>query len=298
MFRFPELDALVTHPDARATYPLRYEDIAQDGRPKLLAMPPAIGAACFRALWSEHPINVTLAPRGVLPILTGFVIETFEGPISVRDPLEAEGSYQLAHDVDSEGKVARLFLNMAAKVYGKRGRTHGKQPPGAGERMMVGRVFSEHVFTRPFAPAAERKVLRFDVPGQPAVPPERYCWTDARQLLSVPAGAEALDVLSPDPEPVVFGLVHTDSNQHVNSLVYPSLFEQAAVRRAVLLGVNPVGLGGFVEVAYRRPCFAGDVMRLHLQLLRQNGQLSAVGYLAPEGVGVERAHCTLRMAFS
>jgi len=296
MFRFPTIAEVPPSQCARGEYAMRYEDIAQTGYMKLTALQPAVGAACFRPLWRNHPINVRLAPKGVLAILTGISIERLDGPVPLGDLLEAHGSYQLAHDVDAAGQVSRLFLNMHATIWGRRGLTHGKQPPGAGERIQVGRLFTEHVFTRPFSPPGERKVLSFDVPGEPAVPSERYRWTDAIDLLKLPADAEVLCPLTREPSSIAFGLVHTDSNQHVNSLVYPNLFEQAVVRRATELGLKDLPLATLMEVAYRKPCFAGDVVDMHIQLFRSEGQLGAVGYIAPIGVGPERASCTLRVA--
>lgn len=296
MFRFPEVPEVPPTQRAHGEYGLRYEDIAQTGYLKLTALPPAIGAACFRPLWRDHPINVHLGPRGVLPILTGISIERLDGPVPIGDLLPVDGSYQLAHDVDASGNVSRLFLNMHATIWGRRGLTHGKQPPGAGESIQVGRVFAEHVFTRPFGPPSERKVLSFDVPGEAAVPSARYRWVDAIELLTLPSNAEPLCALSPEPAPIAFGLVHTDANQHVNSLVYPSLFEQAVVRRATEVGLKDLPLASLVEVAYRRPCFAGDVMDLHLQLFRSENQIGAIGSLTPVGAGPERASCTLRLA--
>jgi hypothetical protein len=296
MFRFPRVSQVPAGQRGHGEYGLRYEDIAQNGDLKLTALQPAIGAACFRPLWRTHPINVQLGPKGVLPILTGITIERTDGPVSLIENLQAEGSYQLAHDVDAAGNVSRLFLNLHATISGQRGLTHGPQPPGAGERIQVGRVFAEHAFTRPFAPAGERKVLSFDVPGEEAVPSARHRWVNAVDLLSQPPGAEALCPLSPEPSTIAFGLVHTDSNQHVNSLVYPSLFEQAVVRRATELGLKDLPLTRLVDVAYRKPCFAGDVVQLHLQLLRSGDEIGAVGYLAPVGVGPERANCTMRLS--
>lgn len=299
MFEVPALSELPTTQRARGQYALRYEDIAQDGHVKLTALPPAIGVACFRPLWLSHPINRELAarigPEQVLPILTGITIESLEGPIPVGELLDAEGGYALAHGVDGAGAVDRLFLNMSVEVRGPRGFTHGKQPAGAGEKIPVGRAFAEHVFTRPFAPREARKVLRFDVEGQPSVPADQYRWKNAMELLTLPEHAEALGPLSPEAMPTVFGLVHTDSNQHVNSLAYPALFEQAVVRRASELGVSTTGLARVVEVAYRKPCFAGDVMSLHVQLCRVGGVFHATGFFAPAGLGPERAHCTLRL---
>ena len=76
-------------------------------------------------------------------------------------------------------------------------------------------------------------------------------------------GADALDRASPDETLIVFGLVHTDSNQHVNSLVYMRLFEEAVLRRFAALGLPEPVLARRLEIAYRKPCFAGDRMHVH-----------------------------------
>ena len=68
----------------------------------------------------------------------------------------------------------------------------------------------------------------------PEVPPVRWPWQAPATLLDLPAGATALDgALTPDDTATVFGLDHTDSNQHVNSLVYPRLLVEATLRRLV-----------------------------------------------------------------
>lgn len=293
MFRHLELETLPAAQRTRGQYAMRYEDVAQDGTIKLTALAPAFGPACYRALWRPHPVNERMSPQGVLAILTGMRLEVLGGPIAVTEALSAEGGFTLAHERDAAGDVSRIFLNLQVNVSGARGVTHGKQPPGAGEPIAVGRAFAEHVFTRPFGPPEQRKVLVLEGPEGTFVPPERYAWPDASRLLSVgPSDRVLTDVLS---ESFTFGLIHTDANQHVNSLVYPSVFEQTVVRHAVALGIKDVGLGRTIDIAYRRPCFAGDVMALHVQLLRSDNALTATGYFAKPGQGPERAHCTLRL---
>src|SRR5262245_58386931 len=165
-----DVPAFPTPPDvpdeqrAAGQVPLRYEDVSQDGRVKLLALPHTIGAIVWQN--ALRPSAVQRAQHsGIVPILTRFVMEGGGGPVSVRKPLDAAGRYQLAHTVDAAGAVNRLILNIWVDVHAPIGRTHGPHPPHAGEEVRVGRAFAEHVFTRPFGPPPLRKVLRFDFEG-------------------------------------------------------------------------------------------------------------------------------------
>jgi acyl-CoA thioesterase FadM len=108
-----------------------------------------------------------------------------------------------------------------------------------------------------------------------------------------------------DPTPIAFGLAHTDSNQHVNSLVYPRLFEDAALRRFAALGKGkPAVLSRHVEAAFRKPCFAGETYAVALQAFTLDGKLGAVGSFvstddarSAETLARARPHCFVRMVF-
>ena len=274
----------------------RYEDVTQDGRLTISGIPHFTGPTVWGHLLAHHPL-IAATQVGVLPIITRMLIEGGGGPISVGKPITSEGGYQLSHSVDEHGQVARLHLVTWTSLTAPRARTHGPHPDGAGEPLYVGRVISENVFTRPFAPAGQRKVTRFDVPGVAAVPPARHHYRPAEDLLALPEGATWLeDALAPDEAPVVFGLAHTDSNQHVNSLVYPRLFEEVALRRVARLGLAANLLARRVETAYRKPCFAGDRMRFWLRAFSAGGQPGAVGILVPDDAGAAaRPHAFVRV---
>src|SRR4051794_29637434 len=231
------LDWYPTGPDvgegerARGQSPLRYEDISQDGRLMLLALPHAIGSVVWQQLL-RHSAVTAVGRSGIVPILTRFVIEGGDGPFSVRHPLDADGRYQLSHTRGEDGDVKQILLNIWMDATAPLGRTHGPPPPRAGEPAFAGRVFAEHVFTRLFAAPQDRKVLRLDVDGLPAVPDARWTWRVPEATLALPPDARVLDEkLLPDDQAIVFGLTHTDANQHVNSLVYPRLFQDALLRR-------------------------------------------------------------------
>jgi hypothetical protein len=297
MFDFPEDQDVPADQRGRATLPIRYEDVTQDGRVHVLSIPHATGPAVWQAVLAKHPVARVAQRRGIVPVLTRLVIEGGARPISVRRPLEVEGHYRLAHTVSEQGLVNRLILTTSAVAFGLVGRTHGPPPSDGGERVQVGRVFGENVFTRPFAPPEQRKVVRFDLEGVPAVPEGRYTWRAPEELLQIPADAEALDdEPRDDAAPIAFGLSHTDSNQHVNSLVYPRLFEEAALRRFADLGCRTNVLARHVEVAYRKPVFAGDRMRIQIRAFRCQGRLAAAGTFVPLTGG--RPHCCLRILFA
>ncbi|WP_438017320.1 hypothetical protein WMF18_42245 [Sorangium sp. So ce315] len=306
MHDFPDEPHVPEQQQGTAVMHLRFEDVSQNGRVMLDALPHGLGPALWAKLIAASPIEALMSSQGVIPILTRLIIEGGEGPIAAREPLRLRGSYQLAHTEDASAEVNRLILAMWLSASARRSRTYGPPPPGAGEPIQVGRVFAEHVFTRPFAEAGARKVLRFESPDLPAVPPERYAWRSPEALMSLPEGAEPFDA-EPilDPIPVAFGLDHTDANQHVNSLVYPRLFAEAALRRLAAQGHDTAVLARRVEIAYRKPCFAGTRARIVLRTFAMGNALGALGAFVPDppqdaaaAAPEARATCYVRTVFA
>jgi acyl-CoA thioesterase FadM len=96
---------------------------------------------------------------------------------------------------------------------------------------------------------------------------------------------------------MALGVMHTDSNQHVNSLVYPRLFEEAALRRFAVLGKSTTVLARSIDIAYRRPSFAGDTLRIFVRAFEN----AAIGYFFgtnddPSDVKKARAFVQMRFA--
>jgi hypothetical protein len=285
---------------ARGHVGMRYEDIAQDGSLKIGGMPHAIGMVCFRDLWLPTQLHRELRPQGIVPILSRMVMQSTGRPIAVRNHVEAEGSCRVGHARDAAGAVSRLVVEMHAELFAPAGRTYDPQPPNAGERLHVGRVYAEHVITRPFGPPAQRKVLSLPLSTGEYVPETQLPAHDAQSTLALPAEGEWLDpALALDAAPLAFGVTHTDSNQHVNSLVYPQLFEDAALRRLIDLGedIKPL-LVDHIDISFRKPCFAGERMYLWLRAFRWQGKLGTVGYLGPRDCPPERAHCLCALTFA
>jgi hypothetical protein len=80
--------------------------------------------------------------------------------------------------------------------------------------------------------------------------------------------------------------MHTDANQHVNSLVYPRVFEDAVVRR--LLTQPQIGiaepqtlLSRALEIRYRKPFFASNRARIGMSLEPGPAGVLAVGSFTP-----------------
>ena len=275
---------------ATARVHLRYEDVCQDGRLLLEVLPNALGSAVWAAQLAKDSVAKTCMEQGVIPILTRFVIEGTPGPFGVMTPLGVVGRFALAQGDD------RVFLNMWADLSGPIARTYPPQPENAGTIAPAGRIFGEHVFTRLFAPPGERRVKKLDVPGVPD-PLPAYAARSLPSMLEIPDGVRALDDLAPDDSPITFGLVHTDSNHHVNSLVYIRLFEEAALRRFAKLGKTAPLLARRLEIAYRKPCFAGDRVRVHVRAVEVDGHLGALALLAKEGADPSSAHVVARLTF-
>ncbi|MEZ4256135.1 MAG: hypothetical protein R3A78_10585 [Polyangiales bacterium] len=297
----PSLDGFPAERTARASVELRYEDIAEDGRIKAECLPHAMGVVCWRKLVGELPATAILRREAILPILSRLVIVGGGGPLSVRDSVDAHGAYDVRQAVDEVGRRDKLVLNLQATIFGVRGRTHGPPPDGAGETMEIGRVFAEHVFTRPFAPPESRKVATLPA-GVHDGPLEEYAWPSNESLLRVPTGASPIDGDAlPAALTHTFGLRHTDSNQHVNSLVYPSLLEEAVLRRLADVGRSTRVLMTAVELRYRKPCFVGDAVRWHLALHAEGPRVLATATLLPAdaaaGNPAEKPYCYARATF-
>ncbi|MDF2693470.1 MAG: hypothetical protein K0S65_1853 [Labilithrix sp.] len=283
----PLLPARGFEATATAELRARYEDIAQDGRVQLTTLMPGLGAV-WRALGSSEKIDAFRA-QGILPILRRIVIAGEDGPFSVHAPLHFSGTWRLAREDGGD----RIFLDMWLEAFAPIGSTLGPPPPRDAERVLVGRAYAEHVVTRPFAPPAERKVTRLDLPGIPSVPEDLHSFEDAEDL-------SAGHALEPAGEHV-FGMMHTDSNQHVNSLVYPRLFEEAVVRTIASRSDIPDPsrqLTRAVELRYRKPFFTGDRAGLALRVepapASAQRRVVAVGAFSPAGgAAAPKPSCTV-----
>jgi hypothetical protein len=289
---------VVTHPDtARAPFELRYDDVTQHGHIKHSALPLVLGRVCFGELWARHPLFATRKQR-ISTVLSRLVLDAEPIAVSLRAAAEGHGRIELAHERADDGTVRALFLNAHGEMWCVPSRRNPAHAHGHGPRVLVGRAYGEHVFTRPLAAAHERKVLKFDLAGQPSVPGAPYRREPVAMTARLPANAEPLDrAFTPDAAPWVFGLMHTDHNHHVNSLVYVRACEEAALRRCALHDEN-LGLhAARLELNYRKPCFAGESLVCMLQSYLVSGQPGVIGYLGPAGCAPERAHVSFRLQF-
>ena len=302
--RFPAPPDVPPSQRGATSVPLRYEDVTQDGRLQLDALAPALGDVVWRQLLAAHPAAGPMREQGIVPILSRLVMEGGKGPHSTDHPMQASGLYDFAHVLGTDGGVERLVVNMWVEGRLPVGHNFFPPPEGAGSLIPVGRLFAEHVLTRLFAEPSERKVTKLSLPGIAEVPGRPVPAVTPASLLALPDGATALEPgLSPDAVLLVFGLAHTDSNQHVNSLVYPRLFEEAALRRLAGLGKLPAPvLARFTEAAFRKPCFAGQQVAVVLQAFELGGRLGVLGALVPPEqsrtpAAALKPYCTLRMLF-
>ena len=259
---------------------VRYEDVVQDGRFAARPMTHAIGAALWRDALARHPLVKVMEPTGIVPVLSRLVASAGGGPIGVRSEVSCEGVFDLARAVDDTGK-ARFYVDMWARATGSRDRTWGPVE-GKGEPVPLGEVYAEHTMTRLFAAPSERVVseLPAELHGLVRVTERAHSAPLAR--VALPAGASWIDDgWSIDPCPIVFGLGHTDSNQHVNSLVYPLLLEEAALRRLDALGMKTDRFAGGLDIGFRKPCFAGERVRIVVRAYRRGEAIGVAGAFVP-----------------
>ncbi|HTJ43338.1 MAG TPA: hotdog domain-containing protein [Kofleriaceae bacterium] len=290
-FPSPPLPELPDDHVATASFELRYEDLAQDGRMMMTALPPALGWTVWRQLLAKHPARGAAENRGIVSILTRLTVDGTDATIRVDRPVEATGAYQIARQAESG---ERLFMNMWVEVRGAQGRM--VPPQGPGPNIVAGRLFAEHTFTRLFAPPDKRRVSPSDVRGVDDEPIADYAFPGADTAMQLPDGATALDdAYVPDEAEICFGLDHTDSNQHVNSLVYPRLFAEAALRRFATHKRKRDVLVRHLDIAYRKPSFAGDRVRVHVRAFTLGDRAGVAGWLAADGEAKPR--CAARILF-
>lgn len=247
---------------------LRYPDIVQDGRLVLTALPEVLGQLVWPSVRAQVQVE-DFVSAGAVPILARMVLSGGGGPLPVYRPLEALGAFQLAHVAGPQGPE-RILLNMWGELHGESGWTWGQ--PVEPHAVHAGRVFAEHVFTRLFAPKGERRVHKLEVPGWPEVPP--LAWP-ARPAHALAAPADAR-VLATVEERFVFGLAHTDPNMHVNSMVYPRVFEEVALQAARPIGANEL-FARDAELLWQKPFFAGEEALIRLTLFEHGGRIGAAG---------------------
>jgi hypothetical protein len=260
----------------------RYEDVTMDARLIPLAAPAGL-AGLWRDLLVQDANHRATLERGVIPILTRLTVHTTDNQIRVDRPAECHNGYQLARGDD------RLYMNVWCELRGTAGRL-GKSTTG--EQVIAGTVFAEHTYTRPLAPRDQRKVTEL---ANGLVPSTAYAAPPPASAGEAPDGATYLDELAPDAADYVFTLDQSDSNQHVNSLVYVRLFIEAVNRRLVDRGKPLRTRATAFDVAYRKPCFPGDRVRAQLRLY-QNGEGDGLG-AAGQIVGSDgKVRCFVRIA--
>lgn len=266
MQEYPKEPELPENDAGEETAALRYDDVMQDGRVRLDAVWRPVG----RLIWSRPEPSRVLAKLGdgVGTVLARAVFEATEVRVPARAPVRTRAWFRFEHTRGGDGRVDRIQFNTWI-----RSTVLGDESP----EPLLARAYGQRVFTRLGAQPGERSVTRLEGLGPDGVPTHRAEWLPARSLLDIPRGAVLLDpVPRLDPGRVVFGLSHTDGNQHVNFLVYPRFIEEAALGRFVDLGVGAKMAARYVEIRYRKPSFAGDSLRIALQAFRNDGSFGVI----------------------
>jgi hypothetical protein len=282
---FPPVPEVPDTQRATGTYPIRFEDLAEDGRVHFEPIVASIDAAIWRPMLGKQAMARALHASGVRPIFTRLALEVGPARLELGATLTADGVYELSHEPDGRGGATRLFLNMWTTIWAAPNKHRA-------ERASVGRLFAEHQLTRPHAPPGERRVVR--LPGGEPLPRAEYRAPRHESLLDIAPGHEWLEPeVRTDAMPIRFGLSHTDVNQHVNSLVYPRLFVDAALRRFAGLGESTRTLASRLHIAFRKPFFAGEAAQIELRAYREadpssaarepGQELAAVGTFRPVG---------------
>ena len=264
----------------------RYEDISQDGHFRPLGLPHALGQLVWPALM-QLPASRPARDAGVLPILSRMILRRGAAPLSPIRPFFGEGIGHRATVRAPDGSVDRILLLMWARFEGRQGATH--EGGEGGDPILAGEVYAEHIFTRLFGEPGDRRVR--ELPD--GIPPGTWDWTPFEQVGAAAADWDRRHELI---RPFRFGLTHTDPNFHVNSLVYPRVFEEVALECLADAGL-PFGEMAVeeIELMWRKPFFSGDTTQVRATLYRAGGRSHMLGAFMDEG-GSER--CRIRLSYA
>jgi hypothetical protein len=278
MFDFPPHPELPENDAGEETTALRYDDVTQDGRVRLEASWRPMG----RQLWTRPEPSRVLGKlgEGVSTVLARVVMQATEVRVVPRSPMRTRVRFRFEHTANSEGLPNRILFNTW---------TESTVTDDDNAERLVGRSYGQRVFTRLNQSNGDRAITRLEGIGD-GIPPHRSEWEPVLSILDIPDGAELLDpVPRLEPSRVVFGLSHTDGNQHVNFLAYPKFVEQAALGRFVDLGLGSKWMARRVELGYRRAAFAGDVLRVAVQAFRVGEAFGVVAALVEQNAPPEGA---------
>jgi hypothetical protein len=254
---------------------LRYDDLVQDGRVRLESAWRPTG----RILWSHPEVARVLRSMGknVTNVLSRVTMQASGAALVPRSRMRTNVRFRFEHTTNGTGDVDRILFSTWLSAMGQ---VHG------GSEALVARAYGQRVFTRLDAPAGQHLITRLDGFGPSGIPAHRAAWEPVTSLLALPPGAEPLDP-APRLEPVkaVFGLSHTDMNQHVNFLMYHREIERAALSRFIALGLGARFLSREASFGYRKPSFAGDVVRIALQAFRAGEAVGVVAALVEDDGG-------------
>jgi hypothetical protein len=275
MFPTPPLPSFPQGQSTTATLALRFEDVTQDGQFLPIAMTPALGPL-WRDVVVPHSGTRNAIAQGIFPILTRLTLCAEDSPVRPDLPGEVHAGFVLAHDGDTDSE-RKLYFNAWAELRACAGKIMRVAAPGS--RIRAGTLFAEHTFTRLLAPPDQRRVPRLDIDGYPAIPELRYAAPSQATAQDAPAGARWLDDQASDTTEYCFTLDQTDSNQHVNSLVYIRVFLEAVNRPLAMLGRPLRVRSRAIDIAFRKPSFAGDRVRAQLRLFDRAGELGAAGHI-------------------
>ncbi len=255
--------------------PLTWAELDADYTLKL----PALFHPCLDALTAVITDAFDLfgmGRRGIAPITHYVELSATAAPLALGRALELRYRIGLFRALLPAGRGGtpreRLLLDQRIALHGFRrsgSATALGFDDGKGAPVQAGGFRLVQVFTRPFAPPAERQVLQ--VPAEFSTLRERPLPEPPPSLERLWAEPPGLRDVTPQgvlPLARVWGRGHTDINHHVTVAEYLRLLETSGITLLHAAGL-PVAAHRTAHMAclFRRPCYAGDVCAVQGRLL-------------------------------
>ena len=237
--------------------PTYFEDLTERCAVKLTSLLRITGP-CHYGLWQEQVAGPHFREQtGQFIPIYALDLEVTDEPVETRDAFNVEVAIRLGKELDAEGRVARLISEGRTAVYAPRA--------GGGEPACVGRTVKHCVFTRPAADPADRRVTELHPIMELGKLPERELRLPTLDdLLTPPAGYQAMRGEALDRDPHVWSYQQTDPNQHIHAMEYVRSLERFATDHLARLGRSPRHFFfDRARVLFRKPCFTGDLYARH-----------------------------------
>lgn len=250
-----QIDRKDPNPDTRHEHseeqPILFEDLTERCALKLTSLLRVGGEVHYRLFERAVFDHSFRKATGLASIIYRMELEATDTPLVLGSPATVYASVEPGHSGSDDR--TRIISRGTVLIFGRS--LESREPVPAAKAEI------HHVFTRPFAPPAERRVTRLDprLGFNRSLPEREIEFIDPDTLLDAPEGFDRLDEEDGEREPHYWPYSNTDPNQHVHAMDYVGFAMTYATDRLARCERAPTRyFFNRARIVYRRPFFTGD----------------------------------------